>query len=301
MLFFKSSILFPFLFLALTSCSHNSYDGKIETLSTGQDVAVITGTASGLGKSVAIELLKLGYAVYGGDIDVEGNKYLKELGGTPFYLDVRNSSMVTKKVNEIIQKSGKIDVLINNAGYAEYGPVEVIDIEDVINQFDVNVFGYARMQKAVLPHMRERKSGKIINVSSAVGKFSYPMLGWYAASKHAVEGMTDALKMEVASLNIKVVKILPGAFKSKLNPKSISKLDQRDIPDDYKTGVKRFKATIKGMNEAMPSAKEVANVVIKAVQSKSPKSEYFVLDDANYFIKKRRELTNDQFYKKISP
>lgn len=285
-------------FLLSCSLSLQKTPNNSKTFSK-KDVVVITGTASGLGKSIATKLTKLGYIVYGGDINTEGNKYLKDLGGHPFKLDVRDSKLVTNKINEIISKSGKVDILINNAGYAEFGPIETIDIEDVINQFEVNVFGYARMQTAVLPHMRERKSGKIINISSAAGKFSYPMLGWYSASKHAVEGMSDALRMEVEEFNISVVKIQPGGFRSNLVKKGLSKLESESIPKDYIKGVNQFKTTLKNMDQNLPSADKVADIVISAVQANKPNSEYIVLDDAHYFLNKRRQLTNDEFYKKF--
>ena len=284
----------------LLSCSLSQHQNPSnKTIVSKKDIVVITGTASGLGKSIATKLTKLGYIVYGGDIDTEGNKYLEELGAHPFELDVRDSKLVTKKINEIILKSGKVDILINNAGYAEFGPIETTDIEDVINQFEVNVFGYARMQAAVLPHMRERKSGKIINISSAAGKISYPMLGWYSASKHAVEGMSDALRMEVEEYNISVVKIQPGSFRSNLVKKGLSKLESESIPKDYLKGVNKFKTTLKNIDENLPSADKVADIVITAVQANKPKSEYVVLDDAHYFLNKRRQLTNDEFYKKF--
>ena len=146
-------------------------------------VVLITGTASGFGKATAEKLVEKGYIVYGGDIQVEANKYLDEIGGHALVMDVTSDEQVNAGVQKVIDEQGRIDVLINNAGYGSYATVEKIDMNELQQQFDVNVFGYARLQHAVLPYMRAQKSGRIINVSSVVVEVSNMMHGWYAAKK----------------------------------------------------------------------------------------------------------------------
>ena len=163
-----------------------------------QKVILITGSASGIGKAAAKSLIEKGYTVYGGDIQVEENLYLNDIGGYALIMDVTKDEQVNAGVNKVIDEQGRIDVLINNAGYGSFATIENINMDELKNQFDVNVFGYARLQQAVLPHMRKERSGLIIEISSVVGEISYPMLGWYAATKHAVEAMADALRQEVS-------------------------------------------------------------------------------------------------------
>ncbi|MEL7426963.1 MAG: SDR family NAD(P)-dependent oxidoreductase, partial [Bacteroidota bacterium] len=176
----------------LSNVAQAQSDTNIER-KEGPQVVIITGTASGFGKATAEKLVAKGHIVYGGDINVEGNQYLNDIGGHALEMDVTDDAQVQAGIERIISEQGRIDVLINNAGYGEFATIENIKIEDLKHQFDVNVFGYARLQQAVLPHMRKQRSGRVIIVSSVIGKFSLPMLGWYSSTKHAVEGMADAL------------------------------------------------------------------------------------------------------------
>src|SRR5690606_19670294 len=152
-------------------------------------VVLITGSASGIGKALAEQLLAAEHIVYGADIEVTGNGYLTELGGTPLVMDVTEDHQVRAGVAKIIREQGRIDVLVNNAGIGAIGPIEDLSDAQVLEQFDVNVFGYGRLQRAVLPHMRAAGKGRIVVVSSLLGVISVPALGWYSASKHAVEAM----------------------------------------------------------------------------------------------------------------
>ena len=206
-----------------------------------QKVILITGTASGIGKAAAKTLIEKGHTVYGGDIQVEENLYLNDIGGHALIMDVTKDDQVNAGVQKVIDEQGRIDVLINNAGYGSFATIENIDMDELQYQFDVNVFGYARLQQAVLPHMRKQRSGLVIEISSVVGEISYPMLGWYAATKHAVEAMADALRQEVAPFGIDVVKIQPGAVKTNFPNVALAKLDQSYIPEDYKQLAEDFK------------------------------------------------------------
>jgi len=240
-----------------------------------QKVILITGTASGIGKSTAKILVEKGYTVYGGDIQVEENLYLNDIGGHALIMDVTKDDQVNAGVQKVIDEQGRIDVLINNAGYGSFATIENIDMDELQYQFDVNVFGYARLQQAVLPHMRNQRSGLIIEISSVVGEISYPMLGWYAATKHAVEAMADALRQEVAPFGIDVVKIQPGAVKTNFPNVALAKLDQSYIPEDYKQLAADFKLVVEGTYAYNAESLDgTVNYIVQAIEAEEPETEY---------------------------
>ncbi len=259
-------------------------------------VIIITGSASGFGRAAAERLIAKGHIVYGGDINKEGNKYLERIGGTSLVMDVRNDNQVRAGINRILKEQGRIDVLINNAGYGEYATIENIDIEDLKNQFDINVFGYARLQQTVLPIMRKQRSGRVIVVSSGLGKFSMPGLGWYAASKHAVEGMADALRLEVKRFNIDVVKIQPGASNTNFVHTAYARLDRSYVPEDYKQMIADFRAGLDALMAKAGGPEETADVIVEAVQAAEPQISYVTMEDARTFIEKRNVMPEKEFY-----
>jgi len=240
-----------------------------------QKVIVITGTASGIGKAVAKILIEKGHTVYGGDIQVEENLYLNDIGGHALIMDVTKDDQVNAGVQKVIDEQGHIDVLINNAGYGSFATIENIDIDELQYQFDVNVFGYARLQQAVLPHMRKQRSGLVIEISSVVGEISYPMLGWYAATKHAVEAMADALRQEVAPFGIDVVKIQPGAVKTNFPNVALAKLNQSYIPEDYKQLAADFKLVTEGQYAYLAESLDgTVGYIVQAIEAEEPETEY---------------------------
>jgi len=177
-------------------------------------VALITGASSGIGESAAILLYKAGYKVYGAARRVEKMLSLREKGISVISLDLTDEESIGNCVNTIIKKEGSLDVLINNAGYGSYGAIEDVPMEEARRQFDVNIFGLAKLTQLVLPGMREKRFGKIINISSMGGKVYTPFGGWYHATKHALEGWSDCLRMEVKQFGIDVVVIEPGGIKT---------------------------------------------------------------------------------------
>ena len=168
-------------------------------------VIIVTGASSGIGKATALQLMKEGHSVYGAARRVEKMNELVSAGGKAVAIDVINHDQVHAEIQKIIETEGKIDVLVNNAGYAVYGPIEEIDYEQAKRQFEVNLFGLAEVTKAVLPAMRRQKSGTIVNVSSIGGKVYGPLGAWYNASKFALEGWSDCLRLEVNQFGINVV------------------------------------------------------------------------------------------------
>uniref|UniRef100_UPI00404752E1 SDR family NAD(P)-dependent oxidoreductase n=1 Tax=Algoriphagus sp. TaxID=1872435 RepID=UPI00404752E1 len=265
----------------------------------GAQVIIITGSASGFGKAAAEKLVAKGHIVYGGDINVEGNAYLNKIGGYALEMDVTDDSQVLAGIERIIKEQGRIDVLINNAGYGEYATIENIKIDDLKHQFDVNVFGYARLQQAVLPHMRKQGSGRIIVVSSVIGKFSLPMLGWYASTKHAVEGMADALRQEVAQFGIDVVKIQPGAANTGFGETAFARLEQSNIPDDYRAIIDASVNALEKDFESAPGAEDTAETIVDATELVQPKITY-ITANAQEIVRLRKEMSEEDFYKIFS-
>jgi NADP-dependent 3-hydroxy acid dehydrogenase YdfG len=173
-------------------------------------VILITGASSGMGKITAETLSQNGYIVYAGTRDKDmktDNTSLKNI-----YIDVTKTDSINSAVDTIMQNEGRIDVLVNNAGYGLIATVEDGTDEEMFDQFNVNVFGLLKTSRAVLPHMREAKDGIIINISSFLGKMGLPLLAHYNASKYAVEGIVDSLRFETSAFNIRVHSIQAGLF-----------------------------------------------------------------------------------------
>ncbi len=240
-------------------------------------VILITGAASGIGYASAKMLIEEGHIVYGGDIQVGGMRSLEEIGATPLLMDVTDEVSVKAGVARIIEEQGRLDVLFANAGYMLLGMFECVEIEDAQTQFEVNVFGVARTVKAVLPQMREQASGTIIIASSVVGKVPVPGMGWYPASKHAVEALADALRMEVKRFGINVVLIEPGFVNTKLLGASFPTLDkaeQSSVANVYQTDHKNFRANLTKGFETSSTVETITRVVSKAVKATKPKRRY---------------------------
>ena len=165
-------------------------------------VILLTGASSGIGYQTAESLAKEGHVVYGAARRTEKMETLKQFGVKPMYLNVTDEESIKSAIDTIIENEGRIDVLINNAGYGSYGAVEDVDISEAKMQFEVNLFGLARLVQLVLSHMRKQKSGRIINVSSMGGRLTTYFGAWYHATKYALEVFSDALRMEVADFGL---------------------------------------------------------------------------------------------------
>lgn len=179
-----------------------------------QKVILITGASSGIGYDTATRLAKQGHKVYGAARRIDKMQPLKELGVTPIKMDVTDDASMIAGVNAVLEAEGRIDVLVNNAGYGYFGAVENVSMEEARKQLEVNVFGLARLTQLVIPHMRQQGSGRIVNLASIAGKLALYFGGWYHVSKFAVEGFSDALRMELKPFGIDVVIIEPGGIRT---------------------------------------------------------------------------------------
>jgi NAD(P)-dependent dehydrogenase (short-subunit alcohol dehydrogenase family) len=234
-----------------------------------QKVALVTGASSGIGKATAELLARNGYFVFVMARRMDRLEQLRSDQVEPIYLDVTNNKAIRATVEHIILTKGRIDVLVNNAGFGQLGAIESVSMEAARQQFEVNVFGYACFMQAVLPYMREQKSGRIINISSILGRIAIPGFGWYAASKHAVEALSEALRSEVLELGIDVVVIAPGLIKTEFAAKEFELLNSIEHPTVYKKLLTGLHQLMAGEPKA-PGPEIIAKAVLHAVTSSTP-------------------------------
>lgn len=241
-------------------------------------VILITGVSSGMGKESAKALIEQGHTVYTVARRIDQMQDLKALGGYPIQMDVTKESDIRNVVDTIIQKEGKIDVLWNNAGFGLYGSIEDVPIDEARKQMEVNVFGMAAMTQTVVPYMRKANSGTIINTSSMGGKMYFPMGAWYHASKHAVEGLSDCLRLELKPFNIKVVVLEPGFIATEFGSVLLRQFDKLPKDSAYKNMMDKIaKGTAdaaKGNGSSKPSV--ISDAILKIVNSNNPKTRYKV-------------------------
>lgn len=261
-------------------------------------VVLITGTGSGMGKLTAEFLVKNGYVVYAGsrDADVgQNDSNLKHI-----YLDVRKTDSIKNAVDTIIQNEGKIDVLVNNAGYGLLATVEDGTDEEMFDQFNVNVFGLLKVTREVLPYMREARNGVIINISSFLGKMGLPLLAHYNASKYAVEGIVDSLRFETLPYNVRVHSIQSGLFGTNFVKEGLVanvKTTSDDSP--YKALVSHFVPIVaKAINEG-PSPQPIADAVKEIIENDDADIFMPVGGEAETFIPLRKNLSDKEFEQKV--
>jgi len=245
-----------------------------------QPVVLVTGASAGIGNKLCEKLLAQQYIVYAAARRTEKMRNLAQQGAHILYMDVTEDNSVADGIAQLWEEQKRIDVLVNNAGYGCYASIESLPLSDIQRQYEVNVFGCARLIQAVLPHMRAQLRGRIINTSSIVSHFSAPILGWYASSKHALKAMTDALRMEVKDLGIHVILIEPGAIKTEFDQVAFSILDRIDHPQDYTQLVKKFRQFVEQEYANCPDGEGTVNAIMRAITAKHPQIRYTTTWDA---------------------
>jgi len=237
-------------------------------------VILITGASAGMGKDFAKELLKDGHIVYGAARRVDKMDDIKALGVKVLDMDVTDEASMVTGVDAIIKAEGRIDVLINNAGFGSYGAVEDVPIADARYQLEVNLFGAARLIQLVLPHMRKHQFGRIINITSIGGKLATPFGAWYHASKFALEALSDSLRNEVEQFGIDVVVIEPGGIKSEWNGIAGDNLNKISGHTVYKDLAIPFAQSLAVIDDKVPGPGVITELVRKAIEAKKPKTRY---------------------------
>ncbi|MGH1335300.1 MAG: oxidoreductase [Aureispira sp.] len=262
-------------------------------------VILITGASSGIGKATALQLLQEGYVVYGAARRVEKMADLEAKGMHALAMDITKDEEIQRVVNTIQEAHGGIDVLVNNAGFGLYGAVEDTTMDDARYQFEVNIFGLARLTQLALPYMREQKAGTIINISSMGGKIYFPLGAWYHATKHALEGWSDSLRLELKQFNIKVVIVEPGAIASEFGDVVGPQMLERSGSGAYATLTKNIAEALKKSYEQGGSSPTsvIAKVISKAIKARKPKTRYVAGKYAGTMLFLRRWLSDDLFDK----
>jgi NAD(P)-dependent dehydrogenase (short-subunit alcohol dehydrogenase family) len=257
---------------------------------------LITGCSSGIGRATAERLSSVGWKVYATARDAGTIASLERDGCGLLPLDVTDEDSMQSAVEEVERREGAVGVLVNNAGYSQSGAVEAVPMEKVRRQFETNVFGLARMCQLVLPGMRRQGYGRIVNLSSMGGKLTFPGAGYYHASKHAVEALSDALRFEVAGFGVKVSVIEPGLIRTGFADTAVGSMDSSDGEDPY-AGFEEAVARATAENyERGPFSRlgggpeEVARTIETAISARNPRSRYAVTPSAHLFIGLRRLL-----------
>lgn len=257
---------------------------------------LITGCSSGIGWATAERLVDVGWKIYATARNVEKIAPLEQRGCQLLPLDVTDEDSMRLAVDEVERREGAVGVLVNNAGYSQSGAVEAVPMEKVRRQFETNVFGLARMCQLVLPGMRRQGYGRIVNVSSMGGKLTFPGGGYYHATKHAVEALSDALRFEVEGFSVKVSVIEPGLIRTGFADTAVGSMDDLNWENPYAgfdEGVARTTAENyeRGPISRLGGGPEaVAEAIEQAISARSPKSRYAVTPSAHLFLRLRRLL-----------
>lgn len=260
-------------------------------------VALVTGASSGIGEATALKLKALGYTVYGAARRIDRMRHLEKAGIEVLAMDVTDDASMQAGVDKIVAEEGRIDVLVNNAGYGSYGAVEDVPMVEARAQFEVNVFGAVRLIQLVLPHMREQRSGKIVNITSMGGKIHTPLGAWYHGTKFALEAISDCLRMEVAPFGIDVVVIEPGGIKTEWAGIAAEKLRETSGQGPYAAQAKAMAQSMVGeasvKRQSPPQL--IADTIAKAMTAKKPKTRYAVGFGAKPMIFMRGILSDRAF------
>jgi NAD(P)-dependent dehydrogenase (short-subunit alcohol dehydrogenase family) len=266
-------------------------------------VALVTGASSGIGERTALRLQEAGFVVYAVARRVERMRALEDAGVHVFAMDVTDDESMTSGVARVVEEQGRIDVLVNNAGYGSYGAVEDVPIDEARRQFEVNVFGLARLTQLVTPHMRAivkehlAQRPRIVNISSIGGKFYEPLGAWYHATKFAVEGFSDSLRIELAPHGIDVIIVEPGPIRTEWNEISRDSLLEASSGGAYEEQAQRVHHVMARADRRVSSSGPdvVAKKIVAAVLANTPRARYPVGRGAGTILRARKLLPDAAF------
>jgi len=252
---------------------------------------LVTGCSSGIGAATAELLLRAGHTVYATARRPEVLADLESAGARVLALDVTSEESMSAAVKAVEDEHGRVSALVNNAGYGEYGTIEETDLDKVRTMFETNVFGLARLTQLVLPAMREARSGRVVNIGSMGGRFTFPVGGYYHATKYAVEAITDALRNEVRGFGIRVSLIEPGLIRTGFEETALTSdaaAAQEHSPYAALLASSASNTTGGYSNPMVATGPEaVAKVVVRAIESRHPRSRYVVTPAARALIATR--------------
>ena len=275
------------------------------SLSSNRKVAVVTGSSSGIGFETSLTLARSGFFTYATMRNLAKGASIKSIAtkeGLPIriaQLDVTEDRSINDAVHSIISDVGKIDVLVNNAGYGLNGAFEDLAMEEIKAQFETNLFGVIRVTQAVLPIMREQKSGIIVNISSAAGRFGYPAESAYVSTKFAIEGLSESMVYELEPFGIRVVLVEPGPIRTNFADGMVAAKKSQDPTSPYAEFMKKLNAVLASMRENASFPDLVAKVVLKAVTSENPSLRYLAGKDIETWMDAKRSMSDEDFRKTI--
>ena len=246
-------------------------------------MALVTSTSANIGKAIVRHLLHDGWTVYGAARRTDRMADIQAEGALLLALDVTDDASMSVGVAAVLQAQGRIDALVNNAGYGSYGAVEDVPIAEARRQFEVNVFGLARLSQLVLPAMRRARAGTIVNISSMGGRGWTAVGGWYHATKHAVEVLSDAMRVETRPFGIRVVVVQPGRIESEWSATAARTLRDSGAKSAYRDQIEPLAEMLEDYGGAA-APEVVADAVAKAVNSANPKRRYATPADARVMI-----------------
>jgi NAD(P)-dependent dehydrogenase (short-subunit alcohol dehydrogenase family) len=281
-----------------SSNNNNKPNGEIT-----DHVAVVTGSSSGIGFEIALTLARNGFQTYATMRNLAKSENIKSIASKenlPIHieqLDVIDNNSVTNAIQAIVSKADRIDVLVNNAGYALAGAFEDLAIEEIKAQYETNFFGLIRTTQAVLPIMRKQKSGTIVNISSGAGRFGYPTGSAYVSTKFAVEGLSESMAYELEPLGIKVILVEPGVIKTNISNGMVIAKKSQNSNSPYSQIMQKMSTSFEHMSENASSPDLVTKVVLQAVTSENPSLRYLAGKDVEMWVEAKRNMSDDEFYK----
>ena len=267
------------------------------------NVAVVTGSSTGIGYETSLILARNGFLTYATMRNLNKGENMKSVvtkENLPIHikqLDVTDDESVTNAIQTISSEAGRIDVLVNNAGYGLNGAFEDLAMDEIKAQYETNVFGLIRTTQAVLPIMRRQKSGTIVNISSGAGRFGFPSGSAYVSTKFAVEGLSESMSYELESFGVRVVIVEPGVIRTNFNEGLVVAKKSKDPNSPYSQIMQK---TIAGFEEMMKNASSpelVAEVVLNAIRDENPSLRYLAGSDVETWLGGKRKMADEELYK----
>jgi NAD(P)-dependent dehydrogenase (short-subunit alcohol dehydrogenase family) len=268
---------------------------------TNHKVAVVTGSSSGIGYETALTLAKNGFLTYATMRNLNKSENIKKVAtkeNLPIHihqLDVTDDVSVKNTIQAILSETGRIDVLVNNAGYGLNGAFEDLSMDEIKAQYETNVFGLIRTTQSVLPIMRRQKSGIIVNISSGAGRFGFPGSSAYISTKFAVEGLSESMSYELEPFGIKVVIVEPGVIRT--NFVTVVAKKSQDPNSPYSQIMRKTATVFENMMANASSPDLVAKVVLNAVTNENPSLRYLAGKDVETWLDSKRNMSDEEFYK----
>jgi len=272
-----------------------------------QKVAIVTGSSSGIGYATSLMLARKGFYTYASARNIDKSASLQSIANAEslplklIQLDVTDDSSAKDALEKIVLERGRIDVLVNNAGYALFGAFEDLSLDEIKAQFETNFFGVIRVTQHVLPIMRKQGGGVIVNVSSINGLIAFPVISAYVSTKFAIEGLSESIAYELEPFGIKVILIEPGVIGSNFMKGSVLPKKALDPKSPYSELVQKVSVKTNSQHEDKNATQpqEVANTIIQAISTEKPEFRYVVGNDAVGLLEARKNMPYSEFQKMI--